>query len=107
MMSQESGNTKWADKIPNKGTMWCSPGPYLRKSMLKSLARQVSDYWLPEALYSQTTFDDSEEEPNKSSDQEKALAMSLGLKLEDAKAESLKRPLGEDSSDDEGDDEED
>ena len=90
LMTQESGSTKWAEKNPKWGTMWCSPGPYLRKSMLKSLARQVSDYWLPEALYSKTTFDDADEEPNRSADQEKVLAMSLGLKLEDAKAESLK-----------------
>ena len=38
LMNQETGNTSWTQKYPHKGTMWCTPGPYLRKSMLVTLA---------------------------------------------------------------------
>lgn len=105
-MTKESGNTEWAERSPNQGTMWCIPGPYLRRSMLKSFARQVSDHYLPPNQYLGATFEDAVEEPNRSPDHEKVLAMSLGLKVEEeGKANALKRALPEeDSSDDEVDD---
>lgn len=36
--------------------MWASPGPYLEKSMLCSLARNISGVELPPPLYEDTTF---------------------------------------------------
>lgn len=51
LTTQQSGNTQWVERSPGMGTMWCTPGSYLRHSMLRLLARQVSDHYLPEALY--------------------------------------------------------
>lgn len=106
LMTQELGGTKWAEKRAHKGSMWCTPGPYLRKSMLASLAKQVSDGWLPEAIYTGATFSDAAEEPNRPPDNEEVLAMSLGLKLEEEKTDASKRALAADNPDDEADDEE-
>ncbi|MCJ1464996.1 hypothetical protein MMC07_003611 [Pseudocyphellaria aurata] len=101
LMAKDLGNTKWVDRYPSQGTMWCTPGPYLRRSMLTSLARQVSDHFLPEALYKDNTFDHADGGPNKTPDQEKVLAMSLGLKLEDEKAKT-KISLAEEDDEDDG-----
>ena len=106
MRAKELGNGKWIACHPSQGTMWCTPGLYLRRSMLTSLARQVSDHFLPEALYMDNTFDHADGGPNKTPDQEKVLAMSLGLKLEDEKAETKISPAEEyeDNEDDDDDD---
>jgi hypothetical protein len=49
-------SVQWAVDNKTKEYMWALPGPYLRKSLLRSLARRVSDHYLPEALYQKTTF---------------------------------------------------
>ena len=46
----------WASQIPSKGYLWATPGSYLRKTLLMSLARRVSDRYLPEAFYKIQTF---------------------------------------------------
>ncbi|EYE94209.1 uncharacterized protein EURHEDRAFT_98253 [Aspergillus ruber CBS 135680] len=55
------------------------PGPYLRRTMLKILARKSLDLVLPEAfkkMVSEITFGESKLSPAISPDQEKMLAMS-------------------------------
>ncbi|KAJ5951595.1 uncharacterized protein N7479_010008 [Penicillium vulpinum] len=39
---------------------WPTPGPYLRKSMLRTLARSISGHELPPSLVDGKTFDDSQ-----------------------------------------------
>lgn len=80
--------------------MWCSPGPYLRNSFLKVLARQVSDFFLPEALYAGATFDKEAEDSTRATSQEELLTMSLNLKLEAAREAATKRSREADESDD-------
>lgn len=48
--------------------------------MLRVLAREVSDHYLPEAFY-EKLFTKAEDNPTRSVDEEKILAMSLGLGL--------------------------
>lgn len=36
--------------------MWCTPGPYLRRSMLKLLSKECGDNFLPEVFYEEQTF---------------------------------------------------
>ena len=50
-------STDWVDQIAAKGKMWCTPGPYLRRSMVQLLARECGDQFLPEVFYEQT-FED-------------------------------------------------
>lgn len=72
-------------------------------SMLKVLAGEVSDYYLPEAFF-EKLFTQVEGNPTRSADEEKLLAMSLGLKIRDEEI----IPAGEtDSSDDDEDEDDD
>lgn len=63
--------------------------------MLKALARQVSDYHLPEAFDNANTFDAFSEELGVSTDEEEALSLSLVVRMKE-KIQSQKE-----SSDDE------
>lgn len=46
------------------GSVWATPGPYLRKSMLKVLAQAVGDvYELPKGEYWEGTFGEATELP--------------------------------------------
>ncbi len=46
------------------GNMWATPGPYLRKSMLRVLAQTIGDmYEMPKELYEHKTFDGKDDEP--------------------------------------------
>ncbi|KAJ5626552.1 hypothetical protein N7528_003979 [Penicillium herquei] len=44
-------------------SVWTSPGDYLRKSTLTTVARNISGYDLPPALVESTTFSDEDYEP--------------------------------------------
>lgn len=55
MVQKRAGSTDWASKAESKGAMWATPGPYLRKSMLLALARQVSHHYLLEIFVEQGT----------------------------------------------------
>jgi len=57
---KKKGNSAWAAEIDAKGTMWATPGSYLRGSLLKMLARKVSDRFLPETIYGHQSFEDGE-----------------------------------------------
>lgn len=91
-----------------RGYIWATPGPYLRKSMLISLAREVSDRFLPEAFYDTSTFADADGCPGRSAEAEDDLAMGLDVMVRDAfeEARDTRRADGDsdsDTDDDEGD----
>lgn len=65
--------------------MWPSPGPYLRQSLLVSLARKISGVYLPEAFYEGNTFTDSEGCGARSKEEEDDLAMALVLRVKQEK----------------------
>lgn len=91
---------EWAEKLDDKGRMWATPGPYLRRSMLQNLARFVSHDFLPEALIEDNTFTEAPSCPSRDNEAEETLAMSLAVRIKDAEKE-------ERDDDEEDDDEED
>ena len=98
MAQKKAGSTDWSSKAESKNAMWATPGPYLRKSMLLALARQVSHQYLPEVFIEQRTFDEVPGSSPRSADEEKTLGMSLGLLVKEHQ-DREKRPR-EDSSED-------
>ncbi|KAJ5908514.1 hypothetical protein N7495_001196 [Penicillium taxi] len=50
-------NMEFTKKVEAERDFWSSPGPYLRKSMLVTLARNISGCELP-LVYEHNTFDD-------------------------------------------------
>jgi hypothetical protein len=83
---KKTGAMGWTSRIEAKGKMWATPGPYLRRSMLTTLARKVSDHFLPEAFYEETTFTEAEGCAARSAEEEDDLALSLTVRMrEDTK----------------------
>lgn len=63
----------WAAEAQiTRGTIWATQGTYLNRSMLRVLAKLVSDNILPEALYIHQTFE--EENAAENVDMGKAVA---------------------------------
>ena len=97
--------------VEAKGRMWATPGPYLRQSMLISLARKVSDHSLPEVFYEQTTFEEVEADESVTRPQEEAgMVLSLARRLKEQKEAMVKKTMENDDSendDSENDDEDD
>jgi hypothetical protein len=60
IFAQQKGNECFLNKVENRKELWPSPGEYLRKSTLISLARNISGLELPPAILDNNTF----EEPN-------------------------------------------
>lgn len=89
-----------------KGYIWATPGPYLRQSMLITLARKVSDTFLPEAWYSGSTFDEADGCPSRDAEAEEDLAMGFNLKIQDSFAEAQAKKNEEEETDSEDEDEE-
>lgn len=58
MCKTKGKSTDWVDQIAAKGKMWCTPGPYLRRSMVQLLAKECGDKFLPEVFYEEQTFED-------------------------------------------------
>jgi hypothetical protein len=83
---QKLGNIEWLDRVEAKGYLWATPGPYLRKSMLLTLARRISDQFLPEVFYD-STFTIADSCPQRSPEDEEDLAMGFDHKIQDALAE--------------------
>ena len=71
----------WAAELPNKGHLWATPGPYLRRTLLLSLARRVSDQYLQEAFYEAHTFPDLPYARNRSEEDEAGLSHTLANKV--------------------------
>lgn len=97
---------EWIQKVEAKGQMWVFPGPYLRQSMLVSLARKVSNLYLPEAFYQTTTFTEANGCATRTKDEEEDLAMSLAVRVKEMDEMTPKRRHC-DADDDEENEEED
>lgn len=60
--AQRTGNVDLLSRLEVK-EFWASPGEYLRRSTLVTMARQISGFELPPAAYQEMTFvEDGEEE---------------------------------------------
>lgn len=113
MARQRAGATDWAEQIQkeSKGRMWASPGPYLRRSTLKILARQVSHHFLPEELVADTTFTEVSGCPTRSPDEEETIGLALSLQVKDQikaadkRVEKKDSGFGEDEDEDEDEEE--
>ena len=51
------GNTQFTEAVEGRERFWASPGPYLRKSTLIALARNISGIELPSTLIKDQTFE--------------------------------------------------
>ena len=93
--------------VEAKGRMWATPGPYLRRSMLITLVRNVSDHFLPEDFYEHTTFDEVEADESVTRPQEEAgMLLSLANRMKEEKEAVVHRTMEFDvSENDDGDDE--
>lgn len=80
--------------------MWATPGSYLRKSMLATLAKKASDHFLPEVFY-KTAFDTSPHCASRPPDEEEAGASGIATDIRRHWATTGEDPEGE--SDEEGD----
>lgn len=66
--------------------MWATPGPYLRRTMLESLARKASNIMLPEVFWkmvSETTFEQFDPSPAMSPEQEELNGTFLALRCKE------------------------
>ena len=76
---------EWAENLDDKGRMWASPEPYLRRSMLQNLTRFVSHEFLPEALVEGNKFTEAPSCPSRNEEAEETLAMSLSIRIKDVR----------------------
>lgn len=90
MHAQRTGNTEFLKRLENREIFWASPGSYLRKSTLVSLARNISGLELPPAACENTTFE-GETEAQSSQD----TASVLAFQLREATIESYRSDEGE------------
>lgn len=58
--AKKDGNMQWVEKVESRKVLWASPGPYLEKSTLLALGRNISGLELPPSLYEENTFDGEE-----------------------------------------------
>lgn len=99
---QKLGNVGWLDRVKTRGYLWATPGPYLRKSMLLTLARRFSDLVLPEVFYD-STFTIADSCPQRSLEDEGDLAMGFDHRMRDALAEKGGDGEGSEDSDSDSD----
>jgi hypothetical protein len=85
----QNDNAKFLERVENREVFWASPGSYLRKSTLVSLARNISGLELPPSLYQDTTFGSIDDSVD---------STPITQQLIDATIESSRRP--EDDDDD-------
>jgi hypothetical protein len=83
---QKLGNVELLGCVEARGYIWATPGPYLRKSMLLTLAGRTSDQPLLEVFYD-STFTISDGCPQRSPEDEEDLAMGFDHKMQDALSE--------------------
>lgn len=74
--AQKAGNAEILDRQEVK-TFWASPGEYLRRSTLVTMARQISGFELPSATYEEMTFVEEGEEELRSQEAETVLFYQL------------------------------
>ncbi|KAJ9208722.1 hypothetical protein C8Q69DRAFT_460581 [Paecilomyces variotii] len=102
---RRASNLEWVAQVEAKGTLWATPGPYLRKSMLIALARRASDHYAPEAFWN-GVFEEVNESPSRSATEEETLSYALSVQI-DAKMDSAHEENMKEGSDEEEDMEED
>lgn len=111
MCKMKNKPTDWADEIAAKGKMWCTPGPYLRRSMLKLLSIECGDFYLPEIFYKEQTFDelgqDGEKEKSMAKDMRDRLALLPRKKRVQMENDEYSDDSVSEDSDSEGEDSED
>lgn len=88
---------EWVEAVEARKVFWASPGPYLEKSTLKALGRNISGVELPPSLYENETFE-SNAPPTINDD---AL---LAGRLRDAMTSMAKRARGGDEDNEEEED---
>ena len=98
LYAKKAGNTDWTERVENCNDFWPTSGPYVEKSTLQSLARNISGCQLPAPLYERATF----EEPDKDESQD----LLLSSRLRSAIIESSKRSEEEDEEEEEEEEEE-
>jgi hypothetical protein len=96
------GNIEWLNRVEARGYIWATPGPYLRKSMLLTLARRISDNFLPEVFYD-STFSVADGCPQRSLEDEEDLAMEFDHRMQDALAEGGSNKAGSEESTEDND----
>jgi hypothetical protein len=96
-----SGSIIFTEKVEQETSSWPSPGAYLRKSTLVTLARNISGFELPPSLVQDTTFDNREEY---SGVFECSPVMLTAQEIIDAMSTSIKAARIEENEGDEGDD---
>ena len=99
-LKNSSNKMDWVSEIEAKGTMWASPGPYLRRSMLVTLARKVSDLYLPESFYSDTTFLVADGCASRVEEEEDDMVSSLTIRLQNEREASQASLQTEEEGDD-------
>jgi hypothetical protein len=111
LYAKRNGNTSFPSKVESRSSFFASPGPYLRRSTLISLGRNISGVELPRSIFDDTTFENDEVV-----DSETVGAM-LSAQLRNATIQSEKErqreekaidedlEIDEDTSDDENNDE--
>ena len=107
---KRSDSLEWVQSVEAKGNLWASPEPYLRQSLLVTLARKISDLYLPENFYESATFLEADGCERRSDAEEQDLAMSLAVRMkqDDSLAQERKHMVGdEEETEEENGDEED
>jgi len=84
--AQRANNTPFLQRLEGKEVFWASPGSYLRRSTLVSLARNISGLELPPSQYNETTFEETELDARRDQD----AAAQLAVQLRNATVESSK-----------------
>lgn len=74
---------EWAENLDDKGRMWATPGPYLRRLILQNLAHFVSHEFLPEELVEGNTFTKAPSCPSRNEEAEETLVISLSIRIKD------------------------
>lgn len=97
--AKKQGNSSFTDNSDTKQGFWASPGPYLRRSTLISLARNISGCELPPPLLDENTFETDEVPAHEVED------MSIVLSSEMRKATIVSAARGEQEEDVDMDDE--
>lgn len=100
LWAKQQGNQEWVEQIDNKGVFWASPGPYLEKSTLISLGRNISGFELPPSILESTTFDGPV--PTKGDENQD---LSVCIALREANMATSKAQEDEDGHEDEDEDE--
>jgi hypothetical protein len=97
--AQQSDNTFFLRRLEKKEAFWASPGSYLHKSTLISLARNISGLELPPSVYSDTTFEETTDTQKGQDTVSHLVASQLAAQLREATIESSRIYSTENSDD--------